>query len=74
VRGRSPPLSLEPCQKTPNRSFLLRGFWVKHRQDAAVAFPLLLVDEKKPTIHGDRITIFLTKIYPKAYLYNLRGI
>ena len=45
----------------PNRSFFLRGFLVTRRCADALAFPLLLVDEKVPTIHGDRITIFLKK-------------
>ena len=49
----------------PNRSFFLRGFWVKRRCAAALAFRLLLVHEKEPTIHGDCLTIF------KKYLSRL---
>ena len=32
---------------------------------AALAFPVLLVDEKEPTIHGDCLTIFLKKYLPR---------
>ena len=67
--GHQPPLSKkilecpsENCIPHPNRSFLLRGFLVTCRCAAALAFPLILVDEKEPTIHGDRITIFLKRI------------
>ena len=63
-----PPLSKknlecpsENCIPHPNRSFLLRGFLVTRGCAAALAFPLLLVDEKEPTIHGDRITFFKKK-------------
>ena len=49
----------------PNRSFFLRGFWVKCRRVAALAFPVLLVDEKEPTIHGGCLTIFLKKYLPR---------
>ena len=59
-----PPLSKkilecpsENCIPHPNRPFFLRGFLVTRRCAAALAFPLLLVDEKEPTIHRDRITI-----------------
>ena len=67
--GHQPPSSKkilerpsENCIPHPNRSFFLRGFWVKRRRVAALAFPVLLVDEKEPTIHGDCLTIFLKNI------------
>ena len=49
----------------PNRSFFLREFLVTRRCAAALAFPVLLVDEKEPTIHGDCLTIFLKKYIPR---------
>ena len=52
----------ENCIPHPNRSFFLRGFWVKRRRVAALAFPVLLVDEKEPTIHGDCSNYFFLNI------------
>ena len=45
-----------------NRSFFLREFWAKRRCAAALAFPVLLVDGKEPTINGDCLTIFFKNI------------
>ena len=67
VYARQPPAPLkqkklecpsENCIPNPNRSFFLREFLVTRRCAAALAFPVLLVDEKEPTIHGDCLTIF----------------
>ena len=70
--GHQPPLSKkilecpsENCIPHPNRSFFLREFLVTRRCVAALAFPVLLVDEKEPTIHGDCLTIFLKKYLPR---------
>ena len=74
VHARQPPAPLskkilerpsENCIPHPNRSFFLRGFLVTRRCAAALAFPVLLVDEKEPTIHGDCLTIFLKKYLPR---------
>ena len=79
--GHQPPSSKkilerpsENCIPHPNRSFFLREFLVTRRCAAALAFPVLLVDEKEPTIHGDCLTIFLKKYLPRLPLYYLRGI
>ena len=55
----------ENCIPHPNRSFFLRGFWVKRTYAAALAFPVLLGDEKEPTFHGDCLTILLKKYLPR---------
>ena len=67
--SRQPPSSkkilerpAESCIPHPNRSFFLREFWAKRRCAAALALPVLLGDEKEPTIHGDCFIIFLKNI------------
>ena len=68
--SRQPPSSkkilerpTESCIPDPNRSFFLRGFWVKRGCAAALASPVLFGDEIEPTVHGDCLTIFLKKIF-----------
>ena len=55
----------ENCIPHPNRSFFLREFLVTRRCAAALGFPLLLVDEKEPTIHGDCLTVYFEKYLPR---------
>ena len=65
LRARRPQILERPsenCIPHPNRSFFWRGFWAKRSCAAALAFPVLLGDEKEPTIHGDCFTIFQKNI------------